>query len=433
MRVLVIAHNVISETNNMGKTLLSYFKDFAPEEVAEFYIQDKDPKNAEVSNNYYRFTDRDALKSVFGIRTKHVFKISETGKDTGTNNKGAIESIRQYGRKRNTFVYIARNAVWSLAHWKTREFIGWLNDFNPDLIFFMAGDYSFMFKIALEIKDMLNKPLVVCCVDDYFLFNRNDKTFLGRLQHRAYMKNVAKTMAEASCIFTISDLMGEAYSKLFGKPCRTLHTSAVKRECNCGNRGKTVAYFGNLSFRRFEQLAEIGKAVKKIGIDGIDGVDVYSAENNPEYLQGLTEENGIRFHGKIPPSEVAERMDECLAIIHTESFRQRMQQMVKYSVSTKIADSLLNGPCLIAYGPEEVASINYLKKNKAAYVIVKPDDLENGLREVLSNENLRTEIVRNARELAAKNHDAASNPKKLKEHLMMIAEENIRDTVKNDV
>ena len=39
MRVLVIAHNVISETNNMRKTLLSYFKDSTPEEVTEFYIK----------------------------------------------------------------------------------------------------------------------------------------------------------------------------------------------------------------------------------------------------------------------------------------------------------------------------------------------------------------------------------------------------------
>ncbi|MBP5406151.1 glycosyltransferase [bacterium] len=425
MRVLVIAHNVISETNNMGKTLLSYFKDFAPEEIAEFYIQDKDPNNAEVANNYYRFTDKDALKSVFGIRTKHVFKISETGKETTKpNNKGAAESIRQYGRKRNAFVYIARNAVWSLAHWKTKEFLGWLHDFNPDVIFFMAGDYSFMFKIAREIKEMLNKPLVVCCVDDYFFFNRNDRTFLGRLQHRAYMKSVRKTMAEASCIFTISDLMGEAYHKLFDKPCRTLHTSAKKRESGCGSTGRMLAYFGNLSFKRYEQLIEIGKTVKKLKINGIDGVDVYSAEKNPEYLQGLTEENGIRFHGEIPSSEVAECMDRCMAVIHTESFRQRTQQMVRYSVSTKIADSLLNGPCLIAYGPEAVASIDYLKKNKAAYVITKKEDLENGLLDILSNEKLRTGIIQNARELAAKNHDEALNPKKVREWLQTVSENN---------
>ena len=46
MRVLILSHNVFSETNNMGKTLLSYFQDFSPEELAEFYIQEKEPKIA---------------------------------------------------------------------------------------------------------------------------------------------------------------------------------------------------------------------------------------------------------------------------------------------------------------------------------------------------------------------------------------------------
>ena len=68
LKVLIVSHNVISETNNMGKTLLSYFKDFHPEEIAEFYIQDKLPKNASVASSYFRISDREALKSVLGKR-----------------------------------------------------------------------------------------------------------------------------------------------------------------------------------------------------------------------------------------------------------------------------------------------------------------------------------------------------------------------------
>ena len=78
MRVLIISHNVIGETNNMGKTLLSYFQAFSPDEVAEFYIQEREPKNAEVARSYYRVTDRDALKSVFGKRVGTAFHITES-------------------------------------------------------------------------------------------------------------------------------------------------------------------------------------------------------------------------------------------------------------------------------------------------------------------------------------------------------------------
>lgn len=424
MRVLIIGHNVISETNNMGKTLLSYFRDFKADEVAEFYIQEREPKNAIVCNSYYRITDRDALRSAFGKKTGKSFYIDKSLPETAVSISSTVESIRQYGRKRNALVYIIRNTVWSLAHWKNKALISWLKDFNPDIIFFMAGDYSFMYKITMEFQVILQKPLVVCCVDDYYLFNRNEDSFLGRVQHRLYMKNVERLMEKASYILTISDSMGEVYHKLFNKPCFTLHTSAKKRTGKDNGVKRGIAYFGNLSFRRYEQLVEMGKAIKSLGIKDISGIDVYSGERNPDNLVGLTEENGIHFHGEISAEEVAERMDECMAIIHTESFSPRIISMIKYSVSTKIADSLLNGPCLIAYGPEELASIAYLKNNNVAYVITKPEDLKSGLQEILTNVELRKEIVNNARKLAAVNHDEAINPKKVREWLQMTIDEN---------
>lgn len=401
----------------MGKTLLSYFRDFKPDEVAEFYIQDKDPKNAVVANSFYRVTDREALKSIFGKKVGTEFHLDSSKPETASVHTGTYESIRQYGRKRNSFVYTIRNTVWSLSHWRTKKLMSWLTHFNPDVIFFMAGDYSFMFKITAAIQEYLNKPLVICCVDDFFLYNRNENSVLGRHQHKTYMKNVRRVMEKASCILTISDAMGEEYHKLFNKPCFTLHTSVKKRITDESRTKNKIAYFGNLSFRRYEQLTEIGKAIKKLGLHDVNGIDVYSGEKNPENLIGLTEENGVVFHGEITPAEVAKKMDECMVIIHTESFSPRTQKMIQYSVSTKIADSLLNGPCLIAYGPEKLASIDYLKKNKAAYVITRPEDLEIGLHEILTNSELRSEIVRNARKLGAENHDEAVNPKKVREWL----------------
>lgn len=401
----------------MGKTLLSYFRCFQPDEVAEFYIQDKDPKNADVANSYYRITDREALKSIMGLEVGKSFCLEHSETEGNNIKTGAVESIRQYGRRRNAFVYTMRNAVWDMARWKSPKLIKWVQNFNPDVIFFMAGDYRFMFKITLFIQKLLNRPLVVCCVDDFFLYNRNEDSVLGRHQHKTYMKMVSKVMDKACCILTISDAMGKEYQKLFNKPCFTLHTSAKKRALDNSKRGTSIAYFGNLGFHRYEQLAEIGKAVKRV--EGFGGIDVYSGEKNPANLVGLTEENGIYFHGEISVKEVCERMDRCMAIIHTESFDKKIQNQVKYSVSTKIADSLLNGPCLIAYGPEGIASIDYLKKNNAAYVITRPKDLESGLREILMNENLRTEIVKNARIVAANNHDEAVNPIKVREWLQM--------------
>lgn len=414
MRVLIISHNVISEMNNMGKTLLSYFQDFSPDEVAEFYIQEKEPTNAAVARSYYRVTDRDALKSLFGKRAGRAFLLTDSVPETPSEAAGAVEAIRQYGSKKSSLVFALRNAVWSLARWNTAELRDWLRQFDPEVIFFLGGDYSFMFRIALAIRKLLGVPLVLCMVDDYYFYNVNEGSALGRAQHRAYRKVFRRTMDAADCVLTIADSMSEAYRALCGKPCYTLHTSARRRETHPAPVRNKLAFFGNLVPRRNVPLSELGRAVRSLGVEGIDGIEVYSAEKNAENLRGMTEENGVRFHGVIPAAEVAARTDECMAVIHTEAFDESTRQVVKYSVSTKIADALMNGPCLIAYGPEGIASIDYLKAHNAACCITSPEELEPRLRELLTSPALREEIVRNARALAARNHDAAECPKKVR-------------------
>ena len=64
MRVLVVSHNVFSKTSNMGKTLSSYFNAIDSEDLAQFYIHSEVP-TSDICKNYYRVTDKEAIKSIF--------------------------------------------------------------------------------------------------------------------------------------------------------------------------------------------------------------------------------------------------------------------------------------------------------------------------------------------------------------------------------
>ncbi|MBQ7230961.1 MAG: glycosyltransferase [Oscillospiraceae bacterium] len=411
MRVLIISHTAISRTGNMGKTLLSYFEKFHPGEVAQFYIHSEVPTDDSVCRNYYRFTDRDALKSLVPFRTygrafgPGEIQTDRMGSRTDTGFTGAVY---QFGRKRTAGIFAARNALWKLARWDTKAFRDWVDDFAPDVIFFASGDYSFAYDIALAAADHTGKPLVVLCVDDFYLHNRNGHTALGRLTHRMFMKTVRRTMDRAAELFVISESMKREYEKLFGKKCRVLHTPARNKEVPRQIPGQ-VSYIGNLGLGRHQQLLEMGRSLKALDADCPRFIDVYSGERNPEILKTLTEENGIRFHGMISPAQVPEVMGRSLAVIHTESFDAETARIVRFSVSTKIAESMMYGPCLIAYGPAGIASVDYLKEHDAAFVISDPAGLGSGLERILTDAALRQRIVNNARALAAKNHNADTN------------------------
>ena len=49
-----------------------------------------------------------------------------------------------------------------------------------------------------------------------------------------------------------------------------------------------------------------------------------------------------------------------------EAFDKENRDRVRYSVSTKIIESLASGRPLLAYGPEDVASMAYLRRNDCA-------------------------------------------------------------------
>ncbi len=417
MKILIVSHNCIGGTSNMGKTLLSYFHGTAPEDIAQFYILNEEPTDDTLCRNYFRFTDLDAVGSLFwpGFRGRMFGKQEiRTDRASARVDAGMLEGAYRYGQRRTALGYALRELVWSLSAWETPKLWQWVEDFSPDVVFFASGDYGFSYEIARKIADRVEKPLAVCCVDEYYQFNRNADCVLGRWVHRRFLETVGRTMDRAGMIFTICESLQRQYAALFSKPCRVLRTAAVPWVSEHREK-QGIAYLGNLESGRDRQLIQIGRALQSLDLPGIPkALDVYSWDRNREALKGMTAENGIRFHGGVSGAAVREILCSSLAVVHTESFDPKLQQIVRHSVSTKIPESMMNGPCLIAFGPPEVASMAYLLEHGAAWCITAPEDLKEGLTEILTRAELREEIQARARALANRNHSTQAVSEQLR-------------------
>ncbi|MBP3683457.1 MAG: glycosyltransferase [Oscillospiraceae bacterium] len=420
MKILIVSHNVLSLTSNMGRTMMSYFAGMTDVEIAQFYISSEMPVDNTICRNYYRFTDGDAICSLapFGTYGSAAAPMeAQPEYVSARTDSGLISTVYRVGAKRTALIYTARNLLWKLSRWDTAQYWRWVEDFAPDVIFFASGDYGFMYDIARKTAEYVKKPLAVACVDDYYLHNRNGNSPLGRVEHRLFLKTVHRTMARAQEIFTICQEMKREYETLFQINCCVLHTAAsVPAEAVTNICSGQIAYLGNLGLGRAENLKRIGRTLKHMG----RYLDVYSGERDPKLWRELTVENGVRFHGAVSAVQARRILTSSLVVIHTESFEERYRKITRYSVSTKIADSLMYGPCILAYGPEGIASVDYLKAHRAAYVVSDPDGLESGLKELLSSQSLGQSIVENARILAKQNHDPQSNPEKLKMQLEVL-------------
>lgn len=131
-KILIISHNPINTTDNMGKTIGNIFSKFQKEELCQLYFRKQNVK-AKNCENFFCIDDISMLKSI--LNRKY-----ETGSIVKNNTnidefKETTEEIFQYGRKRTGLIYIARNILWKIGKWNTKALKSWLKKMNPMCIF----------------------------------------------------------------------------------------------------------------------------------------------------------------------------------------------------------------------------------------------------------------------------------------------------------
>ena len=123
----------------------------------------------------------------------------------------------------------------------------------------------------------------------------------------------------------------------------------------------------------------------------------------------------IRFCGYVSGKEFERVFREAEMLLHVEAFDEDSIDMVKHSVSTKIADSLASGIPLFAYGPAQVASMEHLIKHDCAITALSKDELKTRLMEAFENPALCRKKAENGLSVAGEYHDSSKNSKKLYE------------------
>lgn len=99
----------------------------------------------------------------------------------------------------------------------------------------------------------------------------------------------------------------------------------------------------------------------------------------------------------------------------TEAFDNKSICRTKYSLSTKIAESLRSGACILAYGPSEIAAIDYLRRYRAAYILEKAEELPNAIRHLCEEANEYSHYTLCAQSLAEQFHSAEVNEECLRD------------------
>ncbi|MBQ2932566.1 MAG: hypothetical protein IJE62_07010 [Clostridia bacterium] len=412
LKVLVVSHNVFSFSSNMGRTLANFFKSFPCEDIAQLYFHTQVP-TTDICKNYFRITDFDILKKKKSETGKRLSE-ADIRKDLKTErvDEGVEAQIYQFGRKRRPWMYIGRNILWGLGKWKNDRMEEWIDEFDPDIVFFASGDYTFAYKIAMWVSGYKKIPIVTYVCDDFYFLKRKSMSPLYYINRFDFKRTMKKLFKEHKETVMICDELSRDYKKEFGINPTTVMTvsdlTGKELEEVKANDNIKISYIGNLGYNRHLALAEVGRTLKDL-YGGRVMIDLYSTERRPRIVKHLTEENGIAFHGAISAAEVKEVIKKTDILMHIESMDKKNRNKVRYSVSTKIADSLASGKCLFAYGPGEVASMQHLIRNECAIVATSEEELKKALKIAFEDSEKRKSVCQNAVKTAEKYHFGETN------------------------
>lgn len=404
MKILLITHNPICTNNNMGKTFLSLFSEFENRELCQLYVHPTLP-DVSICNSYYRITDKEALKSIFTFDAPGGEVVcSKVGVEVDSN----IISIKN---KKSYLSRLGRDFVWKLSHWYSGKLKAWLDREAPTHIFLAPGYAKFIYDIALKISRDRRIPIVTYICDDYY-FVIPPTSLLGKLQLSLLRRKTEALMEKTACLVAICDEIKDLYGKSFGVRAETVMTGADMPCLREVDRVPTsISYFGNIGCNRYLSLHEVGRTLEKInrrkGTSYM--LKVYTNEQDSVILDALSSVSTIRMCGFFTGEAFREAMKEADLLLHTEAFDPDSIDLVKHSVSTKIADSLSTGIPLIAYVPAEVSSAKHLQCNECAFIATSSENLSLVLEQALTDSEMRRCVVSNALRTAAVYHNKKKN------------------------
>ena len=426
MKTLIISHTPISTENNMGKTLYSLFECFEEVDLCQLYVYPSMP-NIKKCGSYFRMTDKEVLKSIVKRNTcgKRVF-VNQSKND----EKSYIENKMFSKKEKNLeFKLIVRSLIWKFGKWNTKKFKEWMNEEKPDVIFAAVGVSSFIYSVIRKISKIYNLPVVTYICDDFYFSSYEKKTLFSKIYYPIFRKNTRRLLIDSSKIVSICDDLTTAYSNKFGVSAITLYTGTKIEITNCHEvkSNNILRFFGNINLNRNISLSQIGKTLDDINRERNTNfvLEIYT---NANYQESLAVFNGIRsvkICNFVSAEQVKKLMREACLLLHVESFLLPDISRVRYSVSTKIAESLASGVCLFAYGPQSVASIHYLLEHRCAFLATDVKELKDTLLRALFDTNEKQKVIDNAIILAKSNHDAEKQSKKLQRLLNEVVNESI--------
>lgn len=419
-KLLLFAHSGLSDEDANGRTMKALLQAWSPEELAEFYC-DVQPPDFTAAAHYFRVTDTEMLKAFFGKRISNPKATSNTPSRTAPNGDAAPRIPAWLKRQKYNFVLKwAREYLWMLSPWGHQGLRDWIREFDPDAILYMVGESLFMDRLVLDVTEESGKPLILYHSEAFRII---DLKGLERAYYKAAEERYAWLNRRAALVFYHSEFLRRAYEARY-PACAGGVVACNGGSCDyqeyVSHTPPKLTYFGNLGVGRVPSLLQVADVLSEI--DSALKIDVYGTALEEDAAL-LRERANINYHGFISAQALHEVVEQSDILLHVESFNAQIVEKLRYAFSTKLAQCLCAGRCLLSYAPKETASTQYLLSERAAAVATDLCELRETLADVVMNAESRMAYARRGYAVAQRNHRAEVTSQRVKDVIAAVLNE----------
>lgn len=374
MKERILICTIESWNSRVGaNTFSTLFSDYPPEQLANLYIREEMP-DSECCSRYFQISEMKAVKSVFFRNIKTGCEVQRQNADCQAVNANVQKSQKLYHsnrRKRRFLSYCARELLWLLSKWKTKELDDFLDDFKPDLVVFGMEGYIHFNRICRYILRHSGAKAIGYFWDDNFTYKRSAGICTEQMIRFFQRRSLKKLARDVDGFWAITEKTKQEADEFFGIDCQVL-TKPI--DFAPGETWRPyqphspikMLYTGNLMIGRFDVIKKISDALDRLNEARICmELDVYTASYVPEEEQKKLG-SFVHMKGSVSQEEALRIQTQADVLLFVEAYEGPKSQIARLSFSTKLTDYFHSGKCILAIGAGSIAPMEYLRGEDAA-------------------------------------------------------------------
>jgi hypothetical protein len=308
-------------------------------------------------------------------------------------------------------------AIFMLPFVLSEPLCEWIDDFRPDIIFSFL-DSGVILRTVAGVAGRWKLNVVPYFTDDWISTSYREYV-VGSMLRRNMEQNLHKCLAVSPISMTPNSAMSREYQHRYGGRFEVMHYAEVVRPYSAPVSRPVVRFVftGTLVPNRWSGLKKIGQALDLLAGDGLQGeLLVYTPYGEADGIPKQDLPRSITLAGTAAPQDVAGIQAGADVLVHAESFDPTPRAYTRLSLSTKLSQYFMAGRAVLAVGPAEGASIQYISESGAGVTVTEDtlDAVKSALRPLLSDESWRCALGKKAHLTAIDRHDESHQRERFK-------------------